>query len=360
MKSRRALVAAALCGPLSCLTVPPEQPPPDTPRKATAVVDQRGRRIEGGNLIIDIPADALREDERITLTIDEILGAPARHLKDAYLVGPADQAFDLPVEVSYRYQERWVEDVVDLDALFVGVARGQEWEPLQDRTHDASAKIFRGKVMHFSTFGLIDPNAPVLTDAGTARDVARRDSAGVDLVGRDSNPIDAGTTDRHADDVAGAPLDLSIQLVWDHPTADLDLHLVRSAGAPFSDDDCYYQNCKAVGGLDWPPSGAAGNPWMDIDDTNGIGPENIVAETLADGTYVIAVHYYSPNSSTVALTYTVRAFSRGEQILSQSFDFTACNQFNNAADLTVSQGGAAVHAVARSDSPFMDTHGYCN
>ena len=41
---------------------------------------------------------------------------------------------------------------------------------------------------------------------------------------------------------------IHVQLTWDHATADLDLHLLRS-GTGFDSNDCYFANCDDAGGL---------------------------------------------------------------------------------------------------------------
>lgn len=91
---------------------------------------------------------------------------------------------------------------------------------------------------------------------------------------------------------------IHVQLVWDHPNSDVDLHLLRDMGNgsydPFSDDDCYFGNCKVQSGdLEWFPSDEAANPTLDVDDLNGYGPENINIKVPRPGTYKVAVHYWS-------------------------------------------------------------------
>ena len=75
--------------------------------------------------------------------------------------------------------------------------------------------------------------------------------------------------------------DIHVQLVWDTPGdphrhndhgADLDLHFLHPQGqwnqAPW---DCYWQNPEPI----WNDSDDGGNPTLDIDATDGWGPENI-------------------------------------------------------------------------------------
>ncbi len=88
------------------------------------------------------------------------------------------------------------------------------------------------------------------------------------------------------------------QLTWDTYTndsinSDIDLHLVRPGGTTDSNNDCYYANCQG-GGLDWGATGPAGDPYLDVDNTVGYGPENItLASGPEAGTYRVIVHNYS-------------------------------------------------------------------
>ncbi|MBI3074313.1 MAG: hypothetical protein HYY84_19560 [Deltaproteobacteria bacterium] len=114
-------------------------------------------------------------------------------------------------------------------------------------------------------------------------------------------------------DVHAVPTDdLHIQLVWDTPTVDVDLHLLR-AGATlswFSADDCHFQNRTP----EWFTPSRYDDPRLDIDDTDGYGPENINVQqptaSPADQPYKIGVHYYS-NDYIGATRATVRVYCMG-------------------------------------------------
>jgi hypothetical protein len=84
---------------------------------------------------------------------------------------------------------------------------------------------------------------------------------------------------------AHCPGGMSIQLVWDHPTSDLDLHVVNldgSVGTLGSIDDCY--------AADPPPPGCGGSVSGAEDDTEGLGPESLMLSPPAAGTARIYVH----------------------------------------------------------------------
>ena len=112
-----------------------------------------------------------------------------------------------------------------------------------------------------------------------------------------------------------------IELIWDHPEADLDLHLVR-AGGTFCDcaNDVHYRDCGRR--PDWFPVTPGANPRLDVDDRSGFGPENINIDGegperfIPDGRYAILVHYYSANAGvstwpTKTAEATVRVYLYG-------------------------------------------------
>ncbi len=112
-------------------------------------------------------------------------------------------------------------------------------------------------------------------------------------------------------------VDLHVQLEWSADDCDVDLHLLRPDAPLFDcDGDCFYQNPAP----DW---GAAGDfeddPFLDVDNVEGLGPENINLQRPQPGVYRVVVHYYldhfdgdeGPTGST-ATDATVRIFVRGQ------------------------------------------------
>jgi len=339
----------------SCISVPPAEDPPINARKATAVVDSNGRRIEGGNLVIEIPAGALDESERITVTIDSVRGAPGRHLGDAYLVSPEGQTFNLPVKITYQYKEPYVANVVDLNALFMGVAVGASWQPLAAQNHDQANMTVAGEVTHFSTFGLVDPNAAL--DAGVPTDAAGHDLTGNDAGPRDHNVADANRVD------AAVNNSLLVRLSWTNKT-DIDLHLLTGNGLEFSPTgDCMFSNCTVAGAsLDWPPTGAVGDPLLDDVMDGTLGPEKIVIAQPADANLIVGVHGYTSGSGGGAFptAFTVTVFRGSAQILTTSSQLPLCNDFRYVADIAVTGSGASVNATARSDGAFVAPSGHAS
>ena len=107
-----------------------------------------------------------------------------------------------------------------------------------------------------------------------------------------------------------------VQLVWNTPNddtlggggTDVDLHLLHPDGNwNGSRYDCYYANRNP----DWGPSGPSGNPSLDVDDTDGWGPENInIVAPEAGVPYTVGIHYYSP-AGFGASDATVRIYTDG-------------------------------------------------
>ena len=106
---------------------------------------------------------------------------------------------------------------------------------------------------------------------------------------------------------------IHVQLTWDDTTNDQDLHLMKLPEATELCDepwDCYFFNQEPV----WfssDPVATGSNPRLDIDDTNGLGPENTNIDDPEPGTYRIAVHYWRGSAPT---RNTVRVFLNGLQV----------------------------------------------
>jgi hypothetical protein len=84
---------------------------------------------------------------------------------------------------------------------------------------------------------------------------------------------------------------ISAILTWDKDFTDVDLHLVRPGGSAFTlDSDCFWAS-KAP---DWGTVGSqADNPFLDLDDIDGFGPETINLREAGPGTYGVFAHYYA-------------------------------------------------------------------
>lgn len=106
---------------------------------------------------------------------------------------------------------------------------------------------------------------------------------------------------------------LEVVLTWNTDDSDIDILLSKRAEDGLcSANTCGYDSCRPnVGGRpDWDGSGgpSEGDPLLEVDNTQGYGPEKIVLASPANGTYYARVHAYrlGPGQTTTA-TVTVRA-----------------------------------------------------
>jgi hypothetical protein len=97
-----------------------------------------------------------------------------------------------------------------------------------------------------------------------------------------------------------------VELIWNHPVADLDLHM-RPAGKQLNSvSDCYGYNQSPT---DW---GSEDPPYHYGDKLSGFGPEIIDYVDPADGQYQITVVYSSAQgAANTAMTATVRVYQFG-------------------------------------------------
>lgn len=104
--------------------------------------------------------------------------------------------------------------------------------------------------------------------------------------------------------------DIHIELSWDTPSADLDLHLTQGGSDMFDvPEDCNYCNKTP----DWGDNGTDDDPRLDIDDIGGFGPENINVYTPEVGTYNVRVHYFSEHGDDIVLA-TVTVWLEGVEV----------------------------------------------
>lgn len=114
---------------------------------------------------------------------------------------------------------------------------------------------------------------------------------------------------------------IRIELTWDHPDSDVDLHLMRDGGAFCEcETDVHYRECGRA--PNWYPLTPGANPRLDVDDRSGFGPETInldghgAERFIPNGRFQIAAHYYSSNAGvsswpTTVSNATVRVYFYG-------------------------------------------------
>ena len=98
---------------------------------------------------------------------------------------------------------------------------------------------------------------------------------------------------------------LHIRLDWDTDETDFDLHLVSPIGQ-FGDSpqDCSFMHPNPQWG---DPNSILDDPFLDVDDVDGFGPENINVTEPAPGVYTVMIHYFSEgrdfNQSNLTVTF---------------------------------------------------------
>jgi hypothetical protein len=88
----------------------------------------------------------------------------------------------------------------------------------------------------------------------------------------------------------------------------MDTHVLEPGGTTWTiEDDCNFRNCQGGAVLDWGVPGVTiDDPHLDIDDTNGFGPENINIDRPVPGVYRVGVHAWGG-----AANVTVRIYCGG-------------------------------------------------
>lgn len=86
---------------------------------------------------------------------------------------------------------------------------------------------------------------------------------------------------------------MALKLQWTSNGTDVDLHFVGPGGTFYeAPNDCYYANKTP----DWGVTGdTSDNPFLDVDDVDGYGPEEINLGAAAPGRYDAYVHYFADN-----------------------------------------------------------------
>lgn len=128
----------------------------------------------------------------------------------------------------------------------------------------------------------------------------------------------AYTTDPITVAVSFERLDLRVVLRWDTGDwTDVDLHMFKQGAAEGHtiDPDYFTWRDNGVPHVGWYSknpndfgSTPEENPFLDIDDTQGYGPETIVLQEMTDGNYHIWVHLFNLPGSHDATTATVDVY----------------------------------------------------
>jgi hypothetical protein len=149
--------------------------------------------------------------------------------------------------------------------------------------------------------------------------------------------------------------DLAVKLLWDNKNADIDIHLVRPDGTygdPVS--DCYFWNCSPQYSGARPDWGIEGDgkddPYLDLDNTTGMGPETLYVNKPANGTYKVVVHAY--DTSKGPSTAVVKAYVHAVEEMSRSLLMTRTDTCWDVYTIDVSDGdGTKKNLVVKEITP---------
>lgn len=120
--------------------------------------------------------------------------------------------------------------------------------------------------------------------------------------------------------------DLWVEMYWDKANDDMDLHLIEGNGSFGSEQDCNFQNCiRSEDG--WSPDfGEPGvredDAYLDLDDIEGTGPENINIDVPASGLYRVVVHDYPESANHLPNRVTVKIHLGGELVFNETRTIT--------------------------------------
>ncbi|MDE0882222.1 MAG: choice-of-anchor D domain-containing protein, partial [Myxococcota bacterium] len=105
---------------------------------------------------------------------------------------------------------------------------------------------------------------------------------------------------------------LHIRMSWNTDLADVDMHLLAPGGVFFEcPHDVYFSNP----GPDWGQAGDfSDDPFLDLDDVDGHGPENINIEAPQAGNYTLLAHYYAAHGAHDTPMVTFEVFSFGQLV----------------------------------------------
>jgi hypothetical protein len=149
---------------------------------------------------------------------------------------------------------------------------------------------------------------------------------------------------------------LRVEMFWDTNGTDMDTHLMRPEGMRWGTDDaCYYANCNG-GGLSWGAGGVADDPRLDIDDTDGFGPENINITTPYAGTYRVGVHAYRGSGRVTVRIYCGGSTTSPRMTFGpvQLRDGGGGNDFWRVADVVLTGASCTITDLSRGGRPWID------
>ncbi|MFO0683252.1 MAG: PKD domain-containing protein [Sandaracinus sp.] len=143
---------------------------------------------------------------------------------------------------------------------------------------------------------------------------------------------------------------LRVEVFWNTDGTDMDTHVMRPGGTTWTgSDDCNFRNCQGGSQLEWGAPGTDDNPHLDIDDTNGFGPENVNVDRPQPGVYRVGVHAWAGGAQVTVRIYcggstTEPRQSFGPVMISSSPQ----DQFWRVADVAIDGTSCTITSLANA------------
>lgn len=148
-----------------------------------------------------------------------------------------------------------------------------------------------------------------------------------------TNSIRVHVEDEYGNEIGGSetyrvtadipPRDITVTLTWDTDRTDIDLHVFNPGG-----EHAWYRSKEGISG-----------GFLDVDDTDGYGPETFTMESATPGEWAVKVRYYDTHGVQSATTATVRVtlHEGSQQVYTHTFTSGQANRDDPSNDWEVAR-----------------------
>lgn len=151
---------------------------------------------------------------------------------------------------------------------------------------------------------------------------------------------------------------LRVEIFWNTDGTDMDTHVMSPIGTMWSSgDDCYFGNCQGGSFLEWGAPGEDDNPHLDIDDTDGFGPENINVDRPVPGVYRVGVHAYRGAADVTVRIYCGGTTTEPRQTFGPVFITSSSSDFWRIADVAIDGTSCTITDLATAGGPNINGDG---
>ncbi len=225
-----------------------------------------------------------------------------------------EQSLRLLSEIKVQGGNRPCLEIQPAQLVFGGVRRGQQAVqsftlsacsavPVQVTALRRGASIFgmlpeSFQFMPLATPLVLQPGMTHVVDVTYAPRRAGIESGFIEVI---SNDAEAQSKRVDLTAIALPPelmnVEFHIKLSWDTDLTDVDMHLIAPNGQMWTcETDCYFSN----GSPNWGDQARfEDDPFLDLDDVDGYGPENINLSEPMPGVYTILIHYYDAHGGQI-------------------------------------------------------------